>query len=97
MVDSGDSSSVNLGVQFTADRNGSVTGVRFYKSAANSGTHIGSLWTATASPSASRNDWISFSLGLPNSLICLTGWIHDGDLRLSFNASRIRAKGSTRL
>ena len=24
-----------------------MTGIRFYKSAANTGTHIGSLWTST--------------------------------------------------
>ena len=27
---------------------GSITGIRFYKAAANTGTHIGSLWTAAA-------------------------------------------------
>ncbi len=32
---------VNLGVAFTADVNGYITGVRFYKAAANTGTHVG--------------------------------------------------------
>jgi hypothetical protein len=45
-ADSGDPSSLNLGVKFTAATSGSVTGIRFYKSAANSGTHIGALWSA---------------------------------------------------
>jgi hypothetical protein len=45
-IDSGDSSSIELGVKFTADTSGSVTGVRFYKAAANTGTHVGSLWDA---------------------------------------------------
>ena len=31
---------------FTADVNGWITGIRFYKGAGNTGTHIGSLWTA---------------------------------------------------
>ncbi len=44
--DGGDASSVEVGVKFTASVNGSVTGVRFYKSSANIGTHIGSLWTS---------------------------------------------------
>jgi hypothetical protein len=44
--DSGDGASVNLGVAFTANAAGWVTGVRFYKSAANTGTHVGDLWTA---------------------------------------------------
>ena len=38
--------SVELGVKFKADYNGTITGVRFYKAAANTGTHIGSLWSA---------------------------------------------------
>ncbi len=45
-IDSGDTSSVELGVKFTADTSGEITGIRFYKAAANSGTHVGSLWTA---------------------------------------------------
>ena len=45
-VDSGDPSSVELGVKFKADTNGLVTGIRFYKAAGNTGPHIGSLWTA---------------------------------------------------
>jgi hypothetical protein len=36
---------LELGLKFTADRNGSVTGVRFYKGPSNTGTHVGSLWT----------------------------------------------------
>ncbi|MBV9283633.1 MAG: DUF4082 domain-containing protein, partial [Acidimicrobiia bacterium] len=46
-VDSGDTSAVNLGVNFTSSVAGQVTGIRFYKAAANSGTHIGSLWSST--------------------------------------------------
>src|SRR6185436_2092870 len=41
-----DSSAVELGLKFTADTNGTVTGVRFYKSAQNTGTHVGNLWSA---------------------------------------------------
>ena len=46
IVDSGDSNGVNLGVTFTTDTSGYITGVRFYKAAANIGTHMGSLWSA---------------------------------------------------
>jgi hypothetical protein len=46
-VDSGEADPVELGVKFTADFNGTVAGVRFYKAAANVGLHIGSLWTTT--------------------------------------------------
>lgn len=41
-----DNAPVELGVKFKASINGKVTGVRYYKSAANSGTHTGSLWSA---------------------------------------------------
>jgi hypothetical protein len=44
-VDSGDASALELGVKFRSDSNGFLTGVRFYKSAANTGTHTGHLWT----------------------------------------------------
>ena len=46
-VDSGDGSAVNLGMAFTTDTTGYITGARFYKAAANTGTHVGSLWSST--------------------------------------------------
>src|SRR5919199_544463 len=46
VVDSGDTSAAELGVKFKADDDGSVTGIRFYKAQANTGTHLGSLWSA---------------------------------------------------
>jgi hypothetical protein len=45
-VDSGDGGSVELGVKFRSDVGGTVNGIRFYKAAANTGTHVGSLWSA---------------------------------------------------
>jgi len=39
-------SAVELGVKFTSDISGFVTGVRFYKYAQNTGIHVGNLWTA---------------------------------------------------
>src|SRR6266545_183092 len=41
-----DSASVELGVKFRADTSGYITGVRFYKGAGNTGTHVGHLWSA---------------------------------------------------
>jgi hypothetical protein len=46
-VDSGDGSSLTLGTAFTTDTNGFIAGVRFYKASTNTGTHVGSLWSAT--------------------------------------------------
>ena len=36
-----------MGVKFTADTSGFITGLRFYKSAANTGTHLAHLWTSS--------------------------------------------------
>ena len=46
---SGDTSSVNLGVEFTPSASGWITGIRFYKGSGNTGTHIGALWTTGGS------------------------------------------------
>ena len=48
-VDAGDTSATVVGVKFTPDVDGTVTGVRFYKAAANTGTHVGALWSAAGS------------------------------------------------
>ncbi len=41
---SNDGQAIELGVRFTIDSPGSVTGVRFYKNALATGTHTGTLW-----------------------------------------------------
>jgi hypothetical protein len=40
-----DTGSVELGMRFRASSDGDVMGVRFYKGAANTGTHTGTLWS----------------------------------------------------
>ena len=42
-----DASATELGVKFRTDVAGSITGIRFYKSSQNTGTHVGRLWSAT--------------------------------------------------
>jgi hypothetical protein len=46
-ADSGDGNAVELGVKFREDTAGVITGVRFYKSGANTGTHVGHVWSST--------------------------------------------------
>jgi hypothetical protein len=41
-----DATAYELGLKFRSDQAGLVTGVRFYKGAANTGTHVAHLWTA---------------------------------------------------
>jgi len=47
VVSDSDTGAVNLGVKFTSDSAGSITGLRFYKGTANTGTHVGTLWSAS--------------------------------------------------
>ena len=41
-----DPSAIEVGVKFRADSDGFISGIRFYKGANNTGTHIGNLWTS---------------------------------------------------
>ena len=53
IVDSANTSSTELGVQFSSEVPGTVTGIRFYKAATNTGIHVGSLWSSTGTLLAS--------------------------------------------
>ena len=37
---------IELGVKFSADTAGTITGIRFYKGTLNTGTHVGNLWSS---------------------------------------------------
>jgi hypothetical protein len=52
-VDNGPDSAAELGVKFSSDLPGSITGIRFYKATANTGTHLGNLWSSTGTLLAS--------------------------------------------
>jgi O-glycosyl hydrolase len=47
LVDGGPDNAAELGVKFQSDVAGTITGIRFYKAAANTGAHVGNLWTST--------------------------------------------------
>ncbi|MEA5502812.1 DUF4082 domain-containing protein [Halotia wernerae UHCC 0503] len=40
-----DNTAIEVGVKFRSDVNGSITGIRFYKSTINTGTHVATLWS----------------------------------------------------
>lgn len=42
-----DTTATELGVRFVPEHDGYVTGIRFYKGSRNTGTHTGTLWSAT--------------------------------------------------
>ena len=46
-VDAGIDNPVELGVKFYSDVGGTIKAIRFYKSIANTGPHIGNLWMGT--------------------------------------------------
>jgi hypothetical protein len=48
-----DTQAVELGVRFQSSQNGYITGIRFYKGAQNTGTHLGNLWSSNGSLLAS--------------------------------------------
>ena len=47
VVNTDDTSAVELGVKFQTSAAGTVTGIRFYKGSQDTGTHTGSLWSST--------------------------------------------------
>ena len=80
--DSGDASAVELGVKFRADSNGSVIGVRFYKSAKNTGTHIGHIWTSSGTllgtatfTGESSSGWQQVSFSSPIQVVANTTYV----------------------
>ncbi|ACI59294.1 outer membrane adhesin like protein (plasmid) [Rhizobium leguminosarum bv. trifolii WSM2304] len=47
VVNTDDNAAVELGVKFQSSVAGTVSGIRFYKSSLDTGTHTGSLWSST--------------------------------------------------
>jgi hypothetical protein len=81
-VDANDGSAVNLGVKFTSDTGGTVTAIRFYKAAANTGTHVGSLWSSTGTLLAqvtftgeSASGWQRATLSTPVAITAGTTYV----------------------
>jgi hypothetical protein len=48
-----DGSPIEIGVKFRSDVAGYITGIRFYKGAANNGTHVANLWSSSGTLLAS--------------------------------------------
>jgi hypothetical protein len=77
-----DPNSVELGVKFTADANGVITGIRFYKSAANTGPHVADLWSSTGTLLATAtfsnetaSGWQQVNLSNPVSITAGTTYV----------------------
>ena len=82
VVDSGPDSAVELGVKFRSDVNGKIAGIRFYKAAANTGTHVGNLWSSTGTKLATatfsgetRSGWQQVNFSTPVAITSNTVYV----------------------
>ncbi|HEU5080685.1 MAG TPA: DUF4082 domain-containing protein [Opitutaceae bacterium] len=82
VVDGGADSSVEIGMKFRTDVTGTVTAIRFYKSKANTGTHVGNLWSADGKRLATvtfsnetASGWQQANLSTPVTLAANTTYI----------------------
>jgi hypothetical protein len=82
IADSGADSSVEIGVRFRADSNGSITAIRFYKGAGNTDTHVGNLWAvdgtrlATATfTNETASGWQQVNLSSPVAITANTVYV----------------------
>jgi hypothetical protein len=79
---------VELGLKFRADTAGLITGIRFYKDVANTGTHVGSLWSASGTllasvnfPTETASGWQQMALASPVAILANTTYV------VSYNTS----------
>ncbi|WP_250002920.1 N,N-dimethylformamidase beta subunit family domain-containing protein [Actinoplanes sp. M2I2] len=77
-----DSTGTEVGTKFRADVAGRVTAIRFYKSPANTGTHVGRLWTASGTllstvtfTGETASGWQQATLSTPVSLAAGTTYV----------------------
>jgi len=80
--DGGPDSPVELGVKFYSDESGTIAGIRFYKSAANTGPHVGNLWSSNGTLLASvvftnetGSGWQQASFAAPVSIASNTLYV----------------------
>src|SRR5581483_6865936 len=87
---------IEVGVKFRSDSDGTVLGVRFYKlSSANSGTHIGSLWSAAGQLLASAtftgetsSGWQTVAFAAPVAINANTTYIASYHTTTEYSVSR---------
>jgi hypothetical protein len=77
-----DNKGIELGTKFRTFTNGFITGVRFYKGALNTGTHIGHLWSSDGTMLAeatftneSASGWQEVILGTPVAVSAATTYV----------------------
>ena len=81
-IDEPDTNPIEVGVKFSTTVDGEITGVRFYKSAANTGAHVGNLWTSagvnlatTTFSGESASGWQEATFAAPVAITANTTYI----------------------
>ena len=102
LASSGDGASVELGVKFRADVGGTISGIRFYKGSANTGVHVGSLWTSTGTllaqatfTSETASGWQQVSFASPVPIAAGTTYVasyHAPNGNYSVNLSALQSQ-----
>jgi hypothetical protein len=103
VINDSDDNEIELGVKFQADVSGYVTALRFYKGPANTGVHIGGLWSNTGTPLAtatfineSASGWQQVNLSIPVQIEANTTYVasyHTTVGRYSSNPGFFAASG----
>ena len=98
-----DSSTIELGVKFQSDVAGQITGIRFYKGSANTGTHTGKLWSLSGQllnsltfAGESSSGWQQANFAAPISIAANTVYIasyHTNVGRYAFNNNYFASQG----
>jgi hypothetical protein len=77
-----DSSAVEVGVKVVPQTDGYISGVRFYKGTGNTGTHVGSLWSASGTRLASgvfsgesASGWQTMTFSQPVAVVTGTTYV----------------------
>jgi Domain of unknown function (DUF4082)/Bacterial Ig-like domain len=94
---------VNLGVKFSSDVAGHITGIRFFKGVANTGTHVGTLWNSAGQQlaqatftSETASGWQQVSFAAPVAVAANTTYVASYLApvgRYAFNGSYFSAAG----
>ncbi|HMP82876.1 MAG TPA: DUF4082 domain-containing protein, partial [Verrucomicrobiota bacterium] len=98
-----DDNPVELGVKFRSALPGYVTAIRFYKGSANTGTHVGNLWTTSGQSLASvtfsnetASGWQEQALSTPVAIDANTTYVvsyHAPNGRYSVNGTYFSSSG----
>ena len=81
-AETSDNAALEVGVKFRAETDGRITGLRFYKGATNTGTHVGHLWSRTGTLLAtatftneSASGWQQVTLSDPVAITAGTTYV----------------------